>query len=327
MQPNEATLIIVDGNHALHRVLRMEDYAGLSSTSGEPTGGVYGVLSTLRKSLQKFNVITNIIYCWDSESRSARRMALLPEYKANRGPKPGEEEEHAKFKALFDDQRLKVMEILVYLGCRQIILPGKEGDDLVGRICTHYKDTPKVIVSEDRDFLQLIDDTTSMYRPILDKFFTKENFKEAVGVPLCNFKMKKALLGDDGDAVPGIEGVGGTTTDKVANAMSEVAGPETFDSRKSDLIRACNDLMESDKRSRKRYSKIVENLDIVDRNFKLIDICAEEFTQEEQNTLDREVHSRAYFLEQEILQFFQRMEFNSFLQKWSWFSEPFRRLS
>ena len=326
MEPSEARLLVIDGNHALHRVLRMEEYAGLTSTSGEHTGGVYGILSTLRKSLQKFNVITNIVYCWD-HGRSARRLALYPEYKANRGPKPGEEEEHARFQALFDDQRLKVMEILVYLGCRQIMMSGKEGDDLVGRICKLYKDTPKVIVSEDRDFLQLIDGTTTMYRPILDKFFTTENFQESVGVPLCNFKMKKALLGDDGDNISSIDGVGGTTTDKVANAMSMEGTGDTFDSKKADLIRACNDLMETDKRSRKRYTKIVENLDIVDRNFKLIDICAEEFTQEEQDTLDQEVHSRAYFLEQEILQFFQRMEFNSLLQKWSWFSEPFRRLS
>ena len=87
--------------------------------------------------------------------------------------------------------------------------------------------TKSYIVSSDRDFLQLVDDNVTVYRPIEREFYDPRTVKEKFGIIPENFIHYKVLLGDASDKVPGVKGLG---KKGVLKRFPELAdGPMPFD--------------------------------------------------------------------------------------------------
>lgn len=326
---DDIRLLVVDGNHSLHRILHLDTFTDLYNGDHVPTGGVFGVLTTLRQTLRQFPAINKIVFVWDG-GRSRRRRTLYPEYKANRGP-PSDENKAAyeRHLALFQDQQLKMFDLFPYIGIHQLLLIGKEADDVIGYITRRYQEH-KVVLSEDKDMYQLVDPTTSVYRPVKDEYVDLTNFTETIGVPRSLFMLKKSLDGDPGDNIGGIKSVGGKTVETIVSEVAKQIPPgitvTNFQDVSGYLIESCKTLLVADKRNKKRYEAVLQHIDTVGQNWEIVDVSKEPFTAEEEGQIIKEVEKKVQFVESEVLERFRTYEFMSIFEKWSWWAKPFRSL-
>jgi len=141
----------------------------------------------------------NTIFVWDEKKdyKPNIRKSILKEYKGNRTNDPAPHQNNEVIKS-----------ILYTMGINSIFPRELEADDIVAYICREH-DGDKVIISVDRDFLQLVSAECTMYDPIRKRFFEERNFEKQTGfVDVEQWFTAKCLTGDKSDNVPGIPGFG-----------------------------------------------------------------------------------------------------------------------
>jgi DNA polymerase-1 len=107
-------------------------------------------------------------------------------------------------------QMVRLYEYLQNLPLTTIVVDHIEADDVIAYLASYFKE--KVyILSNDRDFLQLVSEKVNVYVPTQKKMFNQENLLEQYSVWSENFTIFKALLGDNSDSIPGIKGMGEKT--------------------------------------------------------------------------------------------------------------------
>lgn len=315
--------MLLDGDFFLSRVMHIGEFREMRNSEGEETGGVYGLFQTMKTALNRFPGTRKVIVVWDT-GRSVRRLALWPEYKANR---KSDDPEYLRYKTEFERQKQVCQSILPAFGCRVALLPCAEGDDILGwyaRKCPEEK----VVVTEDKDLLQLVDVTTAVYQPIKDNFVTLGNFRKVAGSVKPLFIVRKAIEGDSSDNIPGVPKMGKTCTDRLMKVMHDLLAQGRCATGRELLVESCKVQKKVDTRNRARYESVILHLDDVTRNMKLMDVRKEALTEAEEKSLRAVLDSgSAVFREMEALGFFERMEFKSFIEAWGHFSSPFRRLS
>ncbi len=317
---HEPRHLLVDGTFFLHRILHLPAFATLTTTEGRPTGGVFGFINSVKTTLNQFPTIDHCYVCWDS-GRSARRLKLFPSYKANRDITPDMPEhkkrEKEEFRVLFDDQKKCIQKGLGSLGIRQLALPNREADDLIGWMVKN-RPVPKVIASDDKDMLQLVYDYADVYQPIKKVTVTEENFFQIIGVPRPLFLLYKAVSGDPSDNIPGVPKVGEVVADRIMQAVSALWNAQEEKTRPLSQIlkEACQLLQDSDKRNRKKYQSAIESDDRIRQNLALMSIAQEvaTITESESESLTEAISVPANYNEIKFIQFSQEMEFNSVLQ-------------
>jgi DNA polymerase I len=284
-------LILVDGNHLLHRVLHIPNLQAMATEEGIPTGGVYGFLKTLRPSVVKLNGADKIIVAFDGGS-SERRRALFPGYRV-RPPiedvivpgkgiveKDSKEAKHGMpYYELFGHQKRYVRDWVKAMGCGVIRFEEKEADDVIYRLTDLDEGRHlSVILSDDKDFLQLISDSVHVYRPIADEYYDVDKFKKDWGFHPKKYLIYKSMLTDKTDMVPGVKGIGDVYATEITNAVQ----------KPKEIIAYC----QSHKRKNVQAVASEENVEVLKRNLKLFDMRKEDFTKKEigrmQNALDSE---------------------------------------
>ncbi len=205
-----AKLVIVDGNAILHRAFHA--LPPLTNKNGEPINAVYGLVSMLLKVITDLKP-THIAVAFDEKAPTFRQKEL-PTYQAQRPPMAKE----------LGSQFVKARDFLKAADIPVYSKPGFEADDVIGTIATKAKEDV-VIVTGDRDQLQLVDDETSssneekksikLYMPIAGlinaKLFGEAETTERMGVPPTQIVDLKALTGDPSDNYFGIRGIGPKT--------------------------------------------------------------------------------------------------------------------
>lgn len=198
-------LMILDGNSIINRAFYGVGY--LSSKSGQPTGAVYGFLNIMQ-SLLDAEQPEALAVAFDEKGPTFRHTAYEG-YKATRKPMPDE----------LASQMPILKDILSAMRIPTYSLSGWEADDILGtagRICgEHGWDC--VIVTGDRDSLQLVDDHVTV-KLITTKGgqtrsvnYTPAVFQEEYGFSPKGLIDLKALMGDSSDNYPGVPGVGEKT--------------------------------------------------------------------------------------------------------------------
>jgi 5'-3' exonuclease len=125
------------------------------------------------------------------------RKAQFEDYKGNRS---SDSSPHANNEV--------IKKFLSYLNIVSIFPRQLEADDIVSFLCNELEGS-KVIVSVDKDFLQLINKDVILFNPIKKEEYTSDNFTEATGMPDTKTWLDvKCLVGDKSDNVPGIEKFG-----------------------------------------------------------------------------------------------------------------------
>lgn len=198
--------LIVDGNSLGHMAQNMKPL----SIGNFPVQSIYGFLRTLRAYAQTYSFATPIVL-WDGLSW---RNTVYPEYKENRKKAETRHEiaKQASNKA-YAQQRPHIQKALGFLGVTQISASNMEADDLAAILCNLYTKQGHrcTLMTEDRDWLQLIGPLVSVEQPKAEhkRRITLDNFEEITGCssPKMFIEMK-ALMGDGGDNIKGVGGVG-----------------------------------------------------------------------------------------------------------------------
>ncbi len=235
---------------------------------GNPIGGCIGFLKSLQKVCRKFDP-QEVIVAWDGHEGSQRKRALNKEYKEGRSPirfnrrlielDPAEQVKNKAY------QLIRLMEYLNELPIIQITIDFVEADDVIAYGVQHpyYKDWGKVIVSSDKDFFQLCDDRTSIYRPIQDKIVTKQSILDEFKIHPNNFALARAIAGDSSDNLPGVAGIGLKT---VAKRFPFLLKEEESSCDK--IITNCN--MQTKKL--KLHQNLLESADLIKNNYRIMQL-------------------------------------------------------
>lgn len=190
-------LSLIDGNNLAYKCYASfaESRGGLLKNSfGVPTTVVFGMMRTMNYITNKMNFDRSII-CWDITGSYYRRK-LFPLYKKHRKYKDMQD----YFKEL--DSARKYFEIF---GINQGIAKGIEADDLIGYLSKEFSrhDNEVVVISDDKDFYQIVSKKVKLYRPIIDQIINKAFIVGEFGMKPYLLPKIKALTGEDTDFIPG----------------------------------------------------------------------------------------------------------------------------
>jgi 5'-3' exonuclease len=200
---------------------------------GNHIGGVFHFLNTLRKQLDEHNYDKVIVF-WDGDGNSSQRREIYPKYKLNRRQDMNE----FKFESyLIQKQRVK--EYLEECFVRQLRVDNNESDDLIAHYCQVAKDEDKIIFTADKDLLQLIDSTTSIYSPMIKVMYKMGDKVSIMGnqIPHQNILTLKVIMGDKSDNIDGIERLGEKTFLKFfPEVLDEVVSVDHILSKTNQLL-------------------------------------------------------------------------------------------
>ena len=191
-------LVLIDGNSILYRSFYALPL--LTTKDGRYTNAVYGFANTIIKAIQDIKP-THICVAFDV-SKHTFRNEIYAEYKATRKPMPDE----------LRSQIEPVKKMLELMNIKVLEKQGLEADDILGTISKRFEDTEVIIITGDRDTLQLISDTTKIYftkKGISDiKLMDINALHEEYGIEPYAIVDLKALQGDTADNIPGVPGIG-----------------------------------------------------------------------------------------------------------------------
>ena len=208
-----AKITIIDGNSLLFRAYFATAYPGVEimrNQEGIPTNAIFAFSNMINKILSSLKEDECIMVAFDAGKETFRK-EQLESYKANRKPTP--EELVQQFPIARD--------FLRSLNIFQFEEEGFEGDDIAGTVARMAeKEGYQVnIYTSDRDFLQLVNDKTTVHiirKGLSDVVaMTPEVVKETYGFEPLQIIDYKGLRGDASDNLPGIKGIGEKTAVKL----------------------------------------------------------------------------------------------------------------
>lgn len=280
--PSKRPIYVIDGLNVFLRSFMVNEAI---SNKSEPIGGVIGFLKFIHNINQNFSP-SRIYVVWEAGGGSPRRKSLYPDYKANRAKvkdfknlKTGGG--NIKDVLRLDDnnkvQQLALLyRILNTTPVCQVFVKDTEGDDVTSFLIKERfstdpltSNTPKVIVSTDKDFYQLLDDPlVKIYDPAKKNFVDAKMVSEKFGISARNFCLAKAIVGDTSDNVEGIPGVGFKTAQKRFSGLLEASDR---DSTIDDIMVECQTRLADKKTSKvKLYKDVLQGESVIRRNWKLM---------------------------------------------------------
>ena len=275
-------VLIID---ALNAYLRAYIVDPSLSTNGQPIGGLKGFIKILQK-LARETKPDNIIIAWDGPDGSRKRKIMDKNYKAGRKPirlnraiRNLTEDEELQNKVW---QQRRIIEYMNEMPIIQVLIAQIEADDIISYVTQmeHYNGWQKIIVSNDKDFMQLCDDETVLWRPTVNEMLNANRIVETIGVHPRNMALARAMAGDVSDNLPGIKGAGLKTIQKRLPFLGEDRDctiPEVLDYcvKKTEGSRV------------KFYDTVIESKKLVEHNYKMMQLYspqmsvqAKQFTQE-----------------------------------------------
>lgn len=265
-------VLIIDG---LNTFIRCWTSIPTLNDNGDHIGGVTGVLKSIGYAIRQVEP-TRVIVAFDGQGGSKNRKKIYSEYKANRGGKQlrinraynemmNEEEERESMKR----QYVWLMDMLDYLPVTTMIYDGVEADDTMAYIATNLvkEDEQAVVMSTDKDFLQLVNDTTIVWSPTKKKIYNNSRIKEEFGMNPKNLLLYRVLDGDSSDNIPGVYGCGIKT---ILKRYPEVK--EDSEISLDEFFALTEQKVEETKGKIKIYKDILESKDQIIMNEKLMQL-------------------------------------------------------
>lgn len=204
------TLFLIDGSSYIYRAYHA--VKGLTTRDGFPTNAIFGFINMLLKVLREQEP-TYVAMVLDSPGPTHRH-DIFPEYKANRPPMP-------------DDLKVQIPEIEGISDAFNILTLRKDGyeaDDILATVAEKFSNQVDrtVIVSSDKDMMQLVSDRVVMLDTMKDRWIGEGEVEERFGVRPELVPAVQALMGDSTDNIPGIAGVGPKTAGKLVSQYGDL---------------------------------------------------------------------------------------------------------
>ena len=279
MNSKNERVMIIDG---LNMFLRSYIVVPQLSKDGHPIGGTTGFLKSLQKLTREIKP-TKIVVCWDGRGGSRKRKQKNKNYKEGRAPV----RLNRSFKVLSEQEELenkiwqmhRIVEYLNNFPVIQLLADEVEADDLISYLCRYsdYKDFQKIIVSSDKDFFQLLDKNTILYRPVQKVLLNRKNIVEGYGIHPNNFALARAIAGDKSDNLHGVPGVGLKT---ISNRFSFLA--EERDVFLKEIIEFC----ENQESNLKAFKAIPLNKELIKENYELMQLYSPSLSAQTKQSVD-----------------------------------------
>ena len=260
-------VVLVDGNNLLFRSYYATAYTGviMKNSKGFPTNGLFGFVNMINKIVEEEKP-EYIMVAFD-KGKTFRHESYAG-YKQGRGETPDE------LKLQFPVAK----KILLAMGIKYLEIDNYEADDIIGTMAKMVDDSNDymgIIVSSDKDLLQLISDKVSV-KLLKTKDYIKMNRDEFFG----NYGLEpkqmidlKALQGDASDNIPGVKGIGEKTAIKLLKEYETVENIyENIDNIKGSL----HEKLVNDKKSAFMSKELATIYKEVPLNLSLEDICKNE---------------------------------------------------
>jgi DNA polymerase-1 len=205
------SLYLIDGSSYIFRA-----YYGirqfLSTSKGFPTNALYGFINMLQK-VVKDEKPDYLVVTFDSKEKTFRH-EMYADYKANREAPP---EDLAKQFPYFEP-------LVQAFNIHSVRVPGYEADDIMGTLAKKGAEEglQVVIVSGDKDMMQLIGPDIRMLDTMKNKWFDIEGVEEKFGVPPYQVIEVMGLMGDSSDHIPGVKGVGPKTATELIRKFGSI---------------------------------------------------------------------------------------------------------
>lgn len=315
--------LLIDGNS----VMKMSAVDKRKSGKGLEYGMLYQTLLQIKIQIQKKDY-DHVYFMLDGNNSGVLRYNIYNEYKANRDKNYKSEEGKSEYQKeydkrlnsmqqyfglkasserigtdeeseedSFDRQREIIYNILEELFCRCCMYDDVEGDDLIAYYVKNKLPNEKiVIVSGDRDLVQLISDDVCLYVTQLKKYVTPSNCVEILGYTHENVLLKKMLCGDTSDNIKGIKGMGEKTF------FSLFPDAKTKKYSLDEVIHQTEELIADRLKNKKKPLVVMENIinrvtlgsqgeNIYDINKKIIDLSEPLLTKEAKDDMDSLIHA------------------------------------
>ena len=203
-------IFLIDGSAFLYRAFHA--IRSLSTSKGHPTNATFGFTRILLK-LLKDNNPEYAVVLFDVKGPTFRHK-MYDQYKANRPPMPEE----------LASQIPDIKRIISALNIPVVEKQGFEADDLVGTYSklAQTKGFHVVMVTGDKDFIQLITDKCTLWDPMKDTIKDVNTIKQDMGIEPEQFIDILGLAGDSSDNIPGVQGVGPKTAIKLISEFGSI---------------------------------------------------------------------------------------------------------
>jgi len=238
--------------------------------NGSPIGGIRTFINICNKLTREIKPDL-LVLVWDGKGGSKKRRSMNKNYKGGRKPPRtnwtqvgmGEEE-------IIDNkvwQQTRVIEYLNQTPVIQFMEPLVEADDVISYIknTPMFSDWQKVIVSADKDFIQLLDDKTILHRPIQKEYLNKNSVVDKFDIHPTNFALARAIVGDSSDNLPGVPRVGLPTVAKKFPFLKEEK-THYLDS----ILEECN----KPENKQKVYTNILESKELIQNNYDIMQLSS-----------------------------------------------------
>lgn len=230
-------ILLID---AFNIIIAQNAVANITDHNAQPIGAYLTTLNQIRTFVDKFKPV-KIFFVLDGPNAGERRRKLFPNYKGKRRVtarkskvmfKDAENEESEVFEVngAFEKQLLKIYEFLKLLPVTTCIIPYCEADDVISYIAkSNNEESESIIVSTDKDYLQLIDDNISVYNWRTKVIFNKQSFATSYNLLPVNYIFKKIVRGDSSDKIKGTKSIGEKTFAEIFHDLNTIQLKEISD--------------------------------------------------------------------------------------------------
>ena len=205
-------VILIDGHNLLFKMFYGIP-TSIKNSTGKEIKGLVGFLGSIKKIADKFNPYS-IVVIFDSETSKDTNLKIHNDYKANRKDFSNVLEEDNPF-----SQLPLIQSALDFLSINYLEVEKNEADDYIASLIKNNMsdDYEYIIVSNDTDFIQLIDNNVFLYvlKGKNSILYNKELIVDKYQVEPSKFALYKSLVGDKSDNIDGVKGIGPLTASKL----------------------------------------------------------------------------------------------------------------
>lgn len=210
-------IILVDGHNLLFRMFYGIP-SSIKNSKGKEIRGLVGFLGSLKKLVDKFNPFS-LVVIFDSETSRDSNLMIDVDYKANRKDYTEVIEAENPF-----SQLPLIQKALDFLNICYLEVEKNETDDYIASLITNnrFKDYEYIIISNDTDFIQLIDEQVFLYvlKGKNSVLYDRELIMDKYQILPDKYVIYKALVGDKSDNIEGIHGIGKVTAAAILKSGS-----------------------------------------------------------------------------------------------------------
>ena len=238
--------------------------------NGDPIGGIRTFINITNKLTREIKPDL-VVLVWDGKGGSQKRRAMNKAYKGGRKPpRTNWGQVGMSPEELTDNKVWQQMRVIDYFNNTpmiQFMEPHVEADDVISYIknTPMFADWQKVIVSADKDFIQLLDDKTILHRPIQKEYLNKNSVVEKFDIHPTNFALARAIVGDSSDNLPGVPRVGLPTVAKKFPFLKE---------EKTHYLDRILEECSKPENKQKVYTNILESKELIENNYDIMQLSS-----------------------------------------------------